>query len=33
MYVFKNGKVCDVTYEVWVVWRQQENVVKLDTAC
>jgi len=32
MYVFKKGKVCDVTYEVWVVLRQQESVVKLATA-
>jgi len=24
MYVFKKGKVCDVTCEVWVVLRQQK---------
>ena len=30
-YVFKKGKVCDVTCEVWVVLRQQESV-KLATA-
>jgi len=32
MYVFKKGKVCDVTCVVWVVLRQQESVVKLATA-
>jgi len=32
MYVFKKGKVCDVTCEVWVVLQQQESVVKLATA-
>jgi len=31
MYVFKKGKVCDVTCVVWVVLRQQESVVKLAT--
>jgi len=32
VYVFKKGKVCDVTCEVWVVLRRQEGVVKLATA-
>jgi len=27
----KKGKVCDVTYKVWVVLLQHESVVKLAT--
>ena len=32
MYVFKKGKACDVTCEVWVVLRQPESFAKLATA-